>query len=165
MQSGQSVSRGHVPAQSGSRPFFALVRSIATAAAVCAALPALATAEKWMSDQELRDAFSGATVDGHYGNGQQFRESFDTGGRLSYTDAHRSSEGNWSVETGTLCTIYDTDPSGGCFRVKKVGGNCYEFFFVARTENKARTDPLRPSWTARGSIAGEPGKCAEERSV
>ena len=47
----------------------------------------------------------------------------------------RECGGHWSVASGTFCTIYDDDPTGGCFRVQKTGANCFEFYFVARTED------------------------------
>ena len=135
------------------------------ATAVFSHTGASAKDDSWMSNEEIQKTFSGVTVEGRYGNGRPFTESYEESGRLSYNDTNRTSEGNWSIQTGTLCTIYDTDPSGGCFRVKKVGGNCFEFFFVARTVDKAHSDPVRPSWTARGSVAGQPGKCADEQTV
>ena len=48
-----------------------------------------------------------------------------------------STAGRWSISEGTLCTIYDNDPTGGCFRVLKTGSNCFEFYFVARNEYEA----------------------------
>ncbi len=125
----------------------------------------LAAEGTWMNDVELRSAFSGVTLEGKYGNGRPFSESYAAGGRLEYREADRSVGGKWTVESGTFCTIYDADPAGGCYRVKKVGGNCYEFYFVARTEQEARSDQVRPAWTARGSVVGKPGICAEEHSV
>lgn len=130
------------------------------------AVPAAVAADgPWMHDEDMRAAFTGVTLEGKYGSGRPFREVYEADGKLEYREAATVIGGKWSVRAGTFCTIYDKDPTGGCYRVKKVGGNCYEFYFVARTEQQAEGDPKSPSWTARGSIVGKPGICAEEHSV
>ena len=84
-------------------------------------------------------------------------ESFEPGVTLG---------GHWSVTEGTLCTIYDGDPSGGCYRVALVDTNCYEFYFVSRTEAAAPGPPAgKPAWTARGALQGKPSACRDQPSV
>lgn len=119
----------------------------------------------WMSNAELRTAFSGVTLEGKYGSGKPFSETYRADGRVAYQERGATIGGKWSVEAGTFCTIYDADPTGGCYRVRQVGANCFEFYFVARTEEKAQSEPGRPAWTARGSVTGKPGACTEEHSV
>lgn len=121
--------------------------------------------DAWMSEAEMSAAFAGVTLEGKYGDGRPFHERYRADGRVEYEERRLTSGGNWSVKAGSFCTIYDGDASGGCFRVKKVGGNCYEFYFVARTETEAQRDPRRPAWTARGSVVGKPGICQEESTV
>lgn len=131
-----------------------------------AAIAGQAAAEdSWMVDEELRATFTGVTLEGKYGSGRPFTEVYGSDGSLEYREAATEIGGKWSVRAGTFCTIYDNDPTGGCYRVRQVGGNCFEFYFVARTEAQAETDQKRPSWTARGSIVGKPGICAEQHSV
>lgn len=124
-----------------------------------------AAADDWMTADAMRTVFNGVTLEGKYGSGRPFTESYGEDGRLSYREGHKTIGGKWSVEAGTFCTIYDNDPAGGCYRVRQVTGNCFEFYFVARTEDQAKADPKSPSWTARGSIVGKPGVCAEQHSV
>lgn len=119
----------------------------------------------WMNEGEMTAAFSGVTLEGKYGSGRPFSEIYRKDGSLEYREAATVIGGRWSVEADAFCTIYDNDPSGGCYRVKKVAGNCYEFYFVARTQQQAQSDPKRPSWTARGSIVGKPGICSEQHNV
>lgn len=119
----------------------------------------------WMSEVAIRAAFSGVTLEGKYGSGKPFTETYEKDGRIAYREGGMSIAGKWSVEAGTFCTIYDSDPTGGCYRVRQVGGNCYEFYFVARTEDQAKAEPRDPSWTARGSIVGQTGSCAEQHNV
>lgn len=152
-----------------------LSKPLAIAAAAVAAGACLALAqvdaradraqEAWMSEAEMSSAFAGATLEGKYGDGRPFRERYKNDGRVEYEERSLTNGGSWSVQAGTFCTIYDGDASGGCFRVKQVGRNCYEFYFVARTEMEAHRDQRRPDWTARGSVVGKPGICQEESTV
>lgn len=135
-----------------------------SAALAATKAPAIAS-ETWLLEAELREAFTGVTLDGKYGSGKPFTESYGRDGRIEYRERGTIIAGKWSILSGSLCTIYDTDPTGGCYRVKKVGSNCYEFYFVARTEQQARTEQGRPAWTARGSVQGRDGTCAEQHSV
>ena len=94
-----------------------------------------------------------------------FRETYSADGGVDYRDVIRQSGGHWSIKAGSFCTIYDDDPLGGCFRVQKAGQNCYEFYFVARTEERAETDPGKPSWTARAWRSDEPAACHDKADV
>ena len=119
----------------------------------------------WMSEPELKAALEGQAVEGEYPSGRPFKERYEAGGRVAYEDDLRSSGGHWSIESGTFCTIYDNDPTGGCFRVRKVGSNCFEFYFVARTEEEARKDPQEPDWTARAWIEDREATCKDRISA
>lgn len=120
----------------------------------------------WMAEPELRTVFAGKQIDGHYENGKVFQERYLANGRLEYSEAERRTGGRWSVQSGTFCTIYDTDPAGGCFRVHRVGSNCFEFYFVARTEDEAaRPERRTPDWTARGWVSDQPSTCTEGANV
>ncbi|MFN3868919.1 MAG: hypothetical protein ACK4MF_07640 [Hyphomicrobiaceae bacterium] len=141
------------------RPAFAAALALAVAAAPAFAL------DEWMSEADLSAAFAGVTLEGKYGDGRAFNERYGNDGRVEYREAGQTTGGHWSVQAGTFCTIYDGDATGGCFRVKKVSGNCYEFYFVARTEAEAWREHRKPDWTARGSVVGKPGVCADQSTV
>lgn len=141
----------------------ALLLSLAASAAPGAADDG--SGDHWMSEADLARTFSGAAVDGHYRSGRQFSESYDAGGRVEYREGPEVISGRWSVAAGTFCTIYDNDPSGGCYRVRRDGQNCFEFYFVARTEETARVDPGKPSWTARAWLKSSPSTCREAADV
>ncbi len=128
---------------------------------LAAPLAARDVGQGWLTEDEIRSHLSGKSIEGEYTSGRPFRETYEAGGRVAYEDDIRSNGGRWSVEAGTFCTIYDNDPTGGCFRVRKVGANCFEFFFVARTEELARKDPREPDWTARAWIEGQASTCKE----
>lgn len=136
-------------------------------AAHLAVSPVLALSDlSWMSESALNRAFSGKTIEGHYADGAKFVERYDGNGHLNYRDDKRETQGRWSLQAGTFCTIYDLDPTGGCYRVHKVSDNCFEFYFAARTVEQAQNSPNdKPSWTARGWVRGETSTCAENVGV
>jgi hypothetical protein len=142
-----------------------MIRSWFLAAAL-SLMPFLATADMpWMSENDINRYFSGKTIDGHYADGATFVESYGADGRIAYKDDRRQSGGHWSVQAGTFCTIYDIDPTGGCYRVQRVSENCFEFYFAARTEEQALRDPSSKSWTARGWVKGQTSTCSEAVGV
>jgi hypothetical protein len=119
----------------------------------------------WMTDADLSETFAGRDISGEYENGDTFDETYAADGSVRYSDARRTSSGKWSVRAGTFCTIYDDDPAGGCYRVRKESENCFEFHFVARTEEQAGKAPGKPAWTARGWFPDKPKTCADGESV
>ena len=135
------------------------------AALALTAIPAPA-AEKWMGDADIRAAFAGATIEGAYGSGDTFVESYLPDGRIDYVEARRRMAGQWSVVNAQFCTIYDVSPTGGCFRVARRGDNCFEFYFQSRDAAKAAApDEGKPSWTAQGWRKGESPTCKEQPAV
>jgi hypothetical protein len=135
-------------------------------AAMGAAVTGLRADDRWMSDTEIMDQFHDITIEGSYASGRPFTESYRADGRVEYAERGVSMGGYWSVTAGTLCTIYELDPAGGCFRVARVGENCFEFYFSARTEKAAPgPETEKPAWTARGSIRGKSTACPEGADV
>lgn len=149
------------------RRFKALLLTGATAGLLTAASSFGAAGEPatiWLQDAEIASALTGKTIDGRYASGRAFYERYDRDGRVQYMEDGATIGGRWSVTAGTLCTIYDNDPAGGCFRVARVSANCFEFFFAARTEEAAPGGD-KPQWTARGSVNGEASACQDTESV
>lgn len=139
---------------------FAVVVSFAALAGLQSAYAA------WMDGQQIQTLLGGKEIAGEYANGRPFTERYLADGRIEYTDQITSLGGHWSVTAGTLCTIYDGDPAGGCFRVVRSGANCFEFYFVSRTEETAPgKDDEKPKWTARGSLSGSSEGCPDQADV
>lgn len=159
-KSGMVASFGPVMAAAALLVLFAF-----KAAAVADDKATAPDAGTWMSEAAMRAAFDGTTLEGQYGSGRPFSESYGKNGRIEYRERGKVIGGRWSIEADTFCTLYDADPTGGCYRVRQVASNCYEFYFIARTEQQARENKGRPAWTARGSVVGRPGTCAEQHSV
>lgn len=144
-------------------PLSTLVLTLAFAAA-----PAIAngTDGQWLAGEAIVAALAGKTIEGRYANGRSFIEHYQADGSVEYIEGAQSIGGHWSVTAGTLCTIYDTDPTGGCFRVSRVGANCFEFYFTARSEAAAPgPEGSKPTWTARGSVPGEGARCGDGADV
>jgi hypothetical protein len=138
--------------------------AMTSAAATFVAAPA-GSISAWLGDVELQ-RFSNATIEGRYADGKAFTEHYNRDGRLAYIEANMRLGGHWSITQGTLCTIYDYDETGGCYRVMRVDTNCYEFYFVSRTEVAAPgPSDGKPRWTARGALQGQPSACRDEPSV
>jgi hypothetical protein len=145
------------------RKVFAI--GLSTVVATSAALADRAMSP-WLQGDELRAVLSGKTLEGRYAGGRAFTERYGADGSLWYAEGARKIYGHWSITAGTLCTIYDTDPTGGCFRVSRVGDNCFEFYFAARTEAAAPESSDRdPEWTARGAVSDKPEACRDNASA
>ena len=118
--------------------------------------------ESWMDETAIREAFAGKTIQGNYASGKAFTEIYRADGSIEYRERGVEYRGHWSLQAGTFCTIYHSDPTGGCYQVRQVSSNCYEFYFVARTEEQAANEgpgrlgpraPLFPTGTQRARIS------------
>jgi hypothetical protein len=124
------------------------------------------TATTWMSEPEMTLAFTGKTISGNYASGKPFTETYLADGAISYREQAVEYQGHWSLQGGTFCTIYASDPTGGCYRVRQVSANCYEFYFVTRTEAEAALGAAgRPAWTARAAVSDRDATCQDKPSV
>jgi hypothetical protein len=129
-------------------------------------LTAVPSQPVWLSGGEILGQFKDATIDGRYASGKAFTERYAADGGVIYKEPGVTLSGHWSVTEGTLCTIYEGDTSGGCYRVARVARNCYEFYFVSRTEAAAPGAPDgKPAWTARGAVQGQATSCHDQPSV
>ena len=122
------------------------------------------SADIWMSDVELKTTFAGKTVAGRYPNGRGFIETYHIGGRVQYRDEQRRVSGRWSITGRSFCTIYDKEASGGCYSVRRMSDNCYEFYFISRTDTASpNSDKL--SWTAQAWLSDQPSTCVAGSEV
>ena len=155
---------------------FAMMMSIAAYATI----GATAAAKTWMSEDAMRTDFVGQTLDGHYGSGLNWTESYANNGRLDYREGARRASGSWSFRGPVFCTFYDPVFrgvfSGGCWQVLKTSANCYEFFTAARAPGATGPDRkddgddsaepgARTQWNARGWRRDQPSTCEDKPSV
>jgi hypothetical protein len=138
-----------------------LVLAFVAMAAPGASQPAT---QQWMTEEAMRVAFIGKTLDGYYADRREFTETYTADGRLQYRESSRRLSGYWYFRGQVFCTIYDPgqDLSGGCFTAVQVSANCYEFYVVSLgdrdTDRDAAPAPTG-AWTARASRQGEPSTC------
>lgn len=143
----------------------------ALAAAGLAAVPSRsAPTNTWMTEEAMRAAFIGKTLDGHYVDGLRWTEIYSDDGRLDYREVARNGAGHWYFRGSVFCTFYEPGYglNGGCWKAVKVSANCYEFYIAELTdgppEDEAAPGPLR-GWAARAWRKGEPPTCEDKPSV
>jgi hypothetical protein len=146
----------------------ALVTLCAAGLAAAPALPAGAVRD-WMSEEAMRGAFIGRTLDGQYVNGERWTETYTADGRLDYRERVRRGLGYWLFRGRVFCTFYDPgqELNGGCFTALQPSRNCYEFYIAGFGELEAGREswpgPLG-SWVARAWRKDEPSTC-ESRPI
>jgi hypothetical protein len=134
--------------------------------------PATSTAP-WMSEEAMRAAFIGRTLDGHYGNGVAWTETYLESGRLDYRENARRAVGDWYFRGHVFCTFYDPPHlhpplNGGCWTTLQTSANCYEFYLAGLGREPPFEDGvpgMAPRWNARGWRNDEPSTCTEKPSV
>ena len=127
----------------------------------------------WMSEDAMRAAFIGKTLDGRYGNGLSFTETYFAGGQLEYHEAERQANGRWHFRGHVFCTFYDASArqsrlNGGCWTAVKTSSNCYDFYLAGLAPEPPFEDEARDMadrWSARGWRTEEPSTCNEKPSV
>ena len=119
--------------------------------------------QRWMTEEAMRVAFIGKTLDGYYADLREFTETYTPDGRLDYRESKRKLLGYWYFQGNVFCTIYDPgqDLAGGCFTALQLSANCYEFYVMAEGGRDREIAPPVPSgaWTARASRRSEPSTC------
>lgn len=129
----------------------------------------------------MRADFAGQTLDGHYGNGTAWTETYAADGGIDYREGRRAAKGRWSFRNASFCTFYDPPFSpqfvGGCWQVLKTGTNCYEFYtagfqWPGRREDdpgdgeaESNSPDRQIRWNARGWRNAEPSTCPERPSA
>jgi hypothetical protein len=134
-----------------------------------AGMPAAAQSA-WMTEQAMRGAFIGKTLDGHYADGADWTESYGADGRLGYHDRkHGKVAGYWYFRDRVFCTIYDPGQliGGGCFTALQESANCYAFYTAGLGDREADGPPPGPTgrWVARASRRGELSTCEARPTV
>jgi hypothetical protein len=151
-------------------------RAALLAVAVCgllAAVPAAPALDAWMTEEAMRSAFIGKTLDGHYGSGLAWTETYFADGRLDYRESRRRAVGKWHFRGHVFCTFYDPPAAlpplnGGCWTAIKTSANCYEFYLAGLTPEPPFADDtpgMAQRWNARGWRNDEPSTCTDKPSV
>ncbi|NOU08341.1 MAG: hypothetical protein HOO99_19375 [Hyphomicrobiaceae bacterium] len=104
-------------------------------------------AADFLDDAEIKRDVVGSDFAGHYADGRPWQEHYHVDEKLVYTEAGRSVDGYWTLKEGMFCTLYRGALSGGCWRLKRIGTNCFEFYDAGAADRGAAARRL---WTARG---------------
>jgi hypothetical protein len=110
---------------------------------------------------DILSQLAGKTVRGTYADGTAFTETFWPDGKDSYWDPRGTSTGRWSIATDLMCFEYDLEynMAGGCFRVQKIGANCFEFYVSKLKVDDVPSTDKKPRYVARASADGVDGVC------
>lgn len=130
------------------------------AALVLAAAPVLARADddkrRFLGDAEIRADVVGHDFKGYYTTGKPWAEDYDASGSLKYREPNIDIAGYWTLSEGVFCTFYRQQLGGGCWRVRRVSENCFEFYGASQGPGRTATDT---GWTARGWKTKEAPTC------
>jgi len=154
-------------------PIRASVLAAAAGGLLLVTMPAVHALDAWMTEAAMRAAFIGKTLDGHYGNGVTWTETYLDNGRLDYRERRRRAVGNWHFRGHVFCTFYDPSPAlpplnGGCWTAVKTSANCYEFYLAGLTPEPPFADDtpsMAQGWNARSWRQDEPSTCHDKPSV
>src|ERR1700675_3208715 len=101
---------------------------LAVGAVLIASWSPVSATRLWMTEAEMRSAFIGRTLDGHYGSGLTWTETYLAEGRLDYREPTRRALGTWYFRGNVFCTFYEPrfHPQlvGGCWTTVQKGANC-----------------------------------------
>ena len=138
-------------------------RSIIFVVAVLAlACPAMAEDRLGVLDGPgIITAFEGHSVHGAYVEGLPFRETYQLGGAIEYWEPGVNTSGQWSVVNGLFCTFYEA-LNGGCFQVKRLSQNCFDYFTATTEIPNSTTLREEPVFTARGALSHMPSTCPRD---
>lgn len=137
----------------------AVVLSLSLASLVAAAE---AAAESWMSEADIRREMIGHAMKGYYRGGERWVDDYASSGGIAYHDDGGDFRGQWSFQGDVFCTFYGGDIAGGCYMVRQLSRNCFEFVSVPEDWRGPGLAPgSAPDWHARGWRGENPSTCEE----
>jgi hypothetical protein len=114
----------------------------------------------WLGQAEVRSKIIGHAMNGYYRNAEAWVDDYSANGDVKYKDDRNSWTGKWTFQGDVLCTFYNDRADGGCYLMRQVSGNCYEYVIVP-SSHAGSSLPLDASddWFARGWRSGETSTC------
>jgi hypothetical protein len=127
-----------------------------------AAAPAAALGSPWLTQAETRTMIVGHAMKGYYRNAERWVDDYAADGGIKYSDARNSWTGRWSFQGDVFCTFYNGGVDGGCYLMRQISANCYEYVIVDSAYSGSELPKGRsPEWFARGWRGAEPSTCEE----
>ena len=102
-----------------------------------------------MSRDEIVAAFVDQQLSGVYPSGMPWSELIRSDGTSDYREGGSRREGRWWMRRDDFCFRYDLPLSGGCFRVVRLGANCYELYALSMSDDAAPGPQAGTSWNGR----------------
>jgi hypothetical protein len=131
--------------------------------------PAPALEPTFMTQSEIRTDLVGHAMKGYYRpvqgddrSGERWIDDYAADGGIKYSDSRVVWTGRWSFQNDVFCTYYNDGVDGGCYLVRAVSRNCYEYVIVPNDWSQ-RSVPAGASaeWFARGWRSSETSTCED----
>ena len=136
---------------------------IAFALLLTAGAPAVALEPSgFMSGPQIEALVRGQDFAGEFYDEKPWREAYHADNTSDYNAHGAHFAGDWHVSGQMFCTFYRGVTSGGCWYVRQVSDNCYQFFTAGVGMDEPSLDrgsEDRENWFARGSRMSAPSTC------
>lgn len=137
------------------------------AAGLIAAMTTTAMAQSeraWMQDVQIRAELTARKLAGVYPGGIVWSEMVNHDGSSDYEEPGARRPGRWTITGELFCFTYALPSNGGCFRVVKHSGNCYELYTASIGGTAPKTPPpaANMSWNGRMWRDTERATCEEK---
>lgn len=121
---------------------------------------------RWMPSDAIRTEFSGKALAGVYPGGRTWSEVIFADGTTDYREDIVRRPGKWWVTPLEFCFSYSPPGIGGCFRIIKMGANCYELYEYGSEQGRQDAPPRQGgSWNGRMWRTEAAATCDEKPSV
>lgn len=102
-----------------------------------------------MNRDDIIAAFVDQQLSGVYPSGAPWSELVRSDGTSDYREGANRREGRWWMQNDNFCFRYDLPLSGGCFRVVRIGANCYELYAVNPGQEAVSGPQVGANWNGR----------------
>lgn len=102
-----------------------------------------------MSRDEIVAAFVDQQLSGVYPSGLSWSELVRGDGTSDYREGENRREGRWWMRGDDFCFRYQLPTSGGCFRVVRLGANCYELYALNPGQETVPGPQTGANWNGR----------------
>ncbi|MFM9939267.1 MAG: hypothetical protein ACKVP7_07215 [Hyphomicrobiaceae bacterium] len=117
----------------------------------------------WMSAEAIRQEFTDRLLNGIYPSTMPWSEHLFRDGSTDYREGDKRWKGRWWTEDRAFCFAYPPPGVGGCFRVVRLGVNCYELYETGAAAGRGdgRPDDVQ-AWNGRMWVADKKATCDEQ---
>ena len=102
-----------------------------------------------MNRDDIIAAFVDQQLSGVYPSGAPWSELVRSDGTSDYREGGNQREGRWWMQNDNFCFRYGLPLSGGCFRVVRIGANCYELYAVNPGQETVPGPQTGANWNGR----------------